>query len=291
MPFQTDKDIQWWTDKFVEAIENEDYSDFIGNAEPMIPKEVANDTACDDEDRSSESCKPWRDCSKTFSYPGPSGRVYRYYPPSHPYPSNFPKPMGTEIRDNLTFYYMSFDEHSSLTTRIFTGTVGARGYAQSITDWIKRARQNSWVASDDIEEHKWKAPGRLAFFLDDPAWALLDLNIGGTVFGSNSLHFAHEEAPKLVLDKEDQPTSNESFFNARNEQVLGGSTHERFIIVDNYHLTRDCEEPTCVRPRKKSDKPDNYKYDLYYRAAVRGILPKDKRLTIVIDPGGRNTGP
>ncbi|MEP3052007.1 MAG: hypothetical protein ABJP48_04605 [Erythrobacter sp.] len=238
-------------------------------------------------------------------YPGPGGRTYPVLAPWTPRK----RPDPADRAKTLYFYYLKFGEDGSLKSYFSQPDIPSRGDILSeidtlVTSEINSARELPTSQSVNIENREWSKHSYIAVYLDNSAWELIDVSAQLLVLDaegkpaepiagkgnarSSSLHFpvaevgSHGEMKKSLR--------NRTFFNAMNRTVTLQEGDARYLLVENLHL-----DPKNGRPRKKpsngSNLPDDdYKFDVFYRVAIPNSNPGTK-LTMIVDPAGRNLGP
>lgn len=234
-------------------------------------------------------------------YRGPGDRIYQSDPPCLPLqkgPSD-----ETEFQE-LQVYYVKFLADGSVSTTIHKQDISIRSndkvrdyldaQMKKIVPEIRSGQRTS--TQNDPDSSDWNKPCLIAVFLDHPAWKLVPISLNGVKTRSFSFHL-HDVRTRKKGSNTDlsrlQKRSNWSFCNARHheidldvdlEQADAAIENIEFLSVENHHLT------ATTKGKRRNDKGwiDHYKFDLFYTLPVAGTT---KSLMIIIDPGGKNTGP
>ncbi|MEM6475431.1 MAG: hypothetical protein AAF687_04625 [Pseudomonadota bacterium] len=202
----------------------------------------------------------------------------------------------------LTFFYLKIRKGGELIARTYSKGSDDAPYTlddmqKFIDNSIKDARSRTpSEPSQSPEGTNWNSAGFVGFFLDNEDWRLRERD-----FGDGKARSVSFNVQKAVAKRADNSSvfgdgethQNWSFFRARNYTIEDGSGMQ-YLVVENHHNRTDEE---MVR-RSASDHPktfDEYKFDLLFSAKLlieEGATNTDKKeLLIVVDPGGRNTGP
>lgn len=162
----------------------------------------------------------------------------------------------------------------------------------SSVDLEKIAKDLAIDARNGVEPHEvgfknmsWDNPCYICFMMDAGDWEFHFADEGKTSI--DALHLSSRIGGYYA---------NRTFYNGShynfNLAAPGDAPINRTVLwCENHHLTGGLEN----RPRENGDAPENYKLDLIFR--VRHDPPlydpngQELRETVVVDPGGTNTGP
>lgn len=191
------------------------------------------------------------------------------------------------VEKGVYFYYMTFDSATSSLISYVYHDADKVADARTLNAWIEDARQGGKGAMtrnpDDVE---WKGPCFLAFAMDAKGWSFVDE--AGTDRRVNKSLFFHEVDLPHGTSKIPH-RKNETFFGARTLGPKADGTLLPVLVVDNHNMKYGTS-----RSRRAGDEPDHYKFDIYFHVGFNPPIGKgadEKKLTLVIDPTGKNTGP
>ncbi|MDA7787743.1 hypothetical protein N8940_00735 [Sphingomonadaceae bacterium] len=215
-----------------------------------------------------------------------------------------PPCLGSPLKDKdreftaLCFYYLKFDESGELTCHYYVEenrdeSDEPKPYSDPylsldtfVKDKTKDAQSgNPNSQSRDLDGQKWNEPSMVAVYLDNKGWDLMDITLPNGNSASFSFHFHDIKVRRERDDRHahrDVKHRNWSFFNARNHDLGGGS---RYLSVQNHHNKAHYRGPRRDNPQYE----DAYKFDIFYKVKLAGS--EDKSIIVIVDPGGRNTGP
>jgi hypothetical protein len=201
-------------------------------------------------------------------------------------------PTGYEAQamQGTYFYYFAFEPPSmAAICYIFESKENAT--SADYNRWIAEARRKreKGVASDSPDDVEWNRPSYLAFTLDAENWSFFDEKKGKKRI-NKSLYFNKVTLPKGGNRIEHR--KNTSFFNAETLQPGVDGVDLPILQVQNHHLKYGRKRR---RRPDECDKWDHYKFDIYFRVGFQPPLTDEngdeRKLTLVIDPTGKNTGP
>ncbi len=183
------------------------------------------------------------------------------------------------------FYYFAFDPHSMRSIGyIYHSRKNAT--AADYNKWIANARKRRAAGdkSDNPDDTKWEGPSYLAVAIDAEGWDFFDEKRGGK-YVNKSLYFS--EADPSDEARSVSHCKNATFFNA---VTLREGVDLPILQVENHHLKYGTK-----RRRETTDRDDwdHYKFDIYFQVGVEPPAggTDERKLTMVIDPTGKNTGP
>ena len=194
-----------------------------------------------------------------------------------------PLPASVDPRPNMEctyFYYFGMSSTNKMRTFLYetsgTKQLPTSDLENQIADAIAGGPKSN---SKNIDNVSWNKPSFLAFFFDIPNWEFL----GDDGKSQNrALYF-------LETGYEGNQTDcNETFFEAETVAVKVGSKECRLLVVKNFHF-KAAKGADRYKPRVAGDREDHYKFDIFVQIPIEH--DSGKKLTLVIDPGGRNTGP
>jgi len=225
-------------------------------------------------------------------------RKYLSYPPCGNPDNNSPPPKF----QMMAFFYLKIQNSSKITIRYYEKPFKRRGYSKDeMNTFVDEKVAESRAAGPDADsiipdEISWNFGGYVGFFLDNEEWNVIDIR--DRRIGQRSLSFHVQNAVALEDDDSDivvgnyQEHRNWSFYRAENIKLISDDTG-RYVFVENHH-----NEIHVKNRRRDQDSTgiDKYKFDLAFEATVQdeageGDVADKKRLLMIIDPGGRNTGP
>lgn len=185
------------------------------------------------------------------------------------------------------FYYFKFQpESGKIRTMVYEGEISDGKLPHStISTWITDARKGgtpAMVKTRNPNNVGWNGPCYLVFFMDNESWQLWEkeavLRGDVSVRPNHSLYFSTTQTGKK---------KNETFFNAETVEINISGELVNVLSVENHHLRPD--KGDAPERRDNGDPDDEYKFDIYYRVSLDP--EQNERLTMVVDPTSRNTGP
>lgn len=195
------------------------------------------------------------------------------------------KPYGAPdlTMEKTFFYYIGASDDGDLVTYLYEKEGTADLPKQDIQQWIADAKSANptLFKEKNIDDVRWGKPCFLAFCVDILSWTMLGDDGSSDDVPNKALYFLkHEPANKKPWNQ------NHSFFEAKTFDINGS----RVLALKNYHLKAPKGAGGKKYERRKAgDAEDHYKFDIYMRVPLEH--DNTRKLTVVIDPGGRNMGP
>lgn len=196
-------------------------------------------------------------------------------------PAGYPAP---ELQGTY-FYYFAFDPPSMRSIGYIYHS-RANATADDYNAWIAdaRKRRKAGEKSDNPDDINWDRPSYLALAVDAEGWDFFDEPRSDKCV-NRSLYF--NEASPSGGGSGASHCKNTTFFNAI---TLRDGVDLPILQVENHHLKYGTKRRREARDR---DDWDYYKFDVYFQVAVQPPAggTDARKLTMVIDPTGKNTGP
>lgn len=202
---------------------------------------------------------------------------YRKYPPERTSEHRTPP---SDMK-KIYFYHFDVTDEGEFQAELTVHIRNSQDIDSQIQDIVNSQANTTFESTSNIDEVKWDDYCYLVFFVNNSGWDHIDYE------GANfSLHFfAFKDSSGIEYH------ANRSFFGARELKVsrqADGTRHRKVLVVENHQRYPD------GTPREKGAAADNYKFDIYYRVPFKPPLmvgENEKKMTIILDPGGQNTGP
>ncbi len=215
------------------------------------------------------------------SYPLPSGKEYHGHRPVSGLPTGW-KPR--KQMEQAHFYYYQLQADGSISARVYTidiATGSIDDFRGHIRTWISDSSgSDPAFKGSDPEAVEWTCPCFVIIYMDNSGWSFVDQP--GDAAKNDSLHFFKDTSNPRI-----KRIGNGSFFNSRSYDFdRGKGETARCLVVENHHF----KGPN-GKPRRNGDPEDAFKYDIFFRVKLNTPNESDKELVLVIDPGGKNTGP
>ncbi len=302
MPLYTDEELQ----ELIEDAENEQLPSI--NIDEIIEFASSMDFNFPN-DRVDELTERYRfRCSK--KYIGPNLQTYRGCPPSH-------EKKGKYKAEKLYFYYMKFEESGALKSLVFSKDMAfsdnendiKNDITKQIDVWLNTINDpntnpdaNTSVTSYP-SEIQWNKPCYLTFMLDNEDWKFFyskryRTGANGLTKVNDSLHFPENENNGIKYRRNNNHCFRNSF------EITTNGNNKKVLCVENHHTKYSNGKPreyiTTSNGEVRSDPPDHYKFDLFFRVSTSPktyIDPQnpsndtEKKITMIIDPTGTNFGP
>ena len=207
------------------------------------------------------------------------GEIARRYPGDRTFDGK-PSEVANRAMEYTYFYYVGMSPRGSLRTLLYSKGGTPSLPVGDLEGWIRDAKGAASQATlREIDDVHWEGPSYLVVLIDMPNWHLL----GDDGSGQNRAVYFLETISR------GKPTNrNETVFEAVTVPVVVDGTTYRLAVAKNYHLKAE-RGANRYRERRGGDPDDHYKFDVYVRIPLEH--DSDKKLTLVVDPGGRNTGP
>ena len=131
---------------------------------------------------------------------------------------------------------------------------------------------------------EWEEPCILGFILDSERCEFFKSN-----GKANAIHFPDGSDINVgPLEVGKKRRINNGFGNADIMSLNVAGKKRDLLTVENHHISAD-DGKARSKANANNVKPDYYKFDIYFRAKFDE--PSNLSLPMIIDPGGRNTGP